>query len=146
MILMGDGCSEDGHDPVPEYLIHCPFKAVYGVHHEVDGGIKEFLGLFGIKVSDQLSGVLDVGEQDRDLLAFALQGTSRGQNLVGQVMGGIRQRLRFWGPLTFWLNDWRNRRKKMVAAGITKAASRWIDIVTRRAGQLQFDATGITKP
>jgi hypothetical protein len=112
----------------------------------VDGGIKEFLGLFGIKVSDQLRGVLDVGEQDRDLLAFALQGTSRGQNLVGQVLGGIRQRLRFWGPLTFWLNDWRNRGKKMVAAGITKAASCWIDMVTRRAGQLQFDATGITKP
>jgi len=119
---------------------------MHGLHHEVDGGIKEFLGLFGVEVPDQLSGVLDVGEQDRDLLTFALQGTSRCQNLVGQVMGGIRQRLRFWGPLTFWLTDWRNRRKKIVAAGITKAASRWIDMVTRRAGQLQFDTTGITKP
>ncbi len=47
---MGDWRSEDGHDAVAEHLIHRPFKAMDGLHHDVNGRIEELLGRFRIEV------------------------------------------------------------------------------------------------
>jgi hypothetical protein len=35
-------------------LIHCALKTVYGVHHALQGRIKESLGGFRVEVADQL--------------------------------------------------------------------------------------------
>ena len=42
-------------------------------------------GLFRVEVADQLRRALEVGKQHRDLLALALQGAARGENLFGQM-------------------------------------------------------------
>jgi hypothetical protein len=59
----------------------------------MDGGIEEFLGIFGVEVFDQLGGVFDVGKQNGDDLAFALKGIARGQDFVGQILWGVGERL-----------------------------------------------------
>ncbi len=71
MIFMRYGCAKQRHDAVAQHLIHRAFKAVYGIHHDMDGGIVELLGIFRVEVPDQFSRVFDVGKADGDLFAFA---------------------------------------------------------------------------
>jgi len=52
---------------------------VHGVHHDLHRPVKESLSVLGVEPLDQLGRALDVGEQDRDLLALALQGVAAGQ-------------------------------------------------------------------
>ena len=61
-----------------------------GLHHSLQHGIEDLAGLLGIAVRQQLHRALEVGEEDRDLLPFAFEGTLRGQDLLGEVLGGIR--------------------------------------------------------
>jgi hypothetical protein len=63
---------------------------VHGVHHVVESGIEELLGSFGIEAADELRRVFEVGKQHGDPLAFAFQGTLRGQDLLGEIRRGIR--------------------------------------------------------
>ena len=49
---MGNGGTEQRHDAVAQDLIHCPFKPVYGVHHNVNRRVEELLGCFRIEVFD----------------------------------------------------------------------------------------------
>ena len=42
-----------------------------------------------VALGEQLHRALEVGEEDRDLLALALQGSLGGENLVGQVLGSV---------------------------------------------------------
>jgi len=44
---------------------------VDGLHHPLKHGIQDLSGLLGITVREQLHGALEVGEEDRDLLALA---------------------------------------------------------------------------
>jgi hypothetical protein len=55
----------------------------------MQGRVKELPGLFRIKARDQLRGAFDIGEQHGDLLALAFQVTTRGQNFLSQVFGGV---------------------------------------------------------
>ena len=91
MVFMGDRCPKDRHDAVPKDLIHRAFKAVDGFHHDMDGRVEELLGVFWVKVADQLGRVFDVGKQHGDLLAFAFQGTPGGENFFGEVRWRVGQ-------------------------------------------------------
>jgi hypothetical protein len=73
---MGNGSAKEGHDAVAQHLVHRAFKAVYGVHHAVDGRVQKLLGGFRVEVFDQLGRVFDVGKQHGHLLAFAFQGSA----------------------------------------------------------------------
>ena len=88
MILVPNGGTEQRHDAVTEHLIHRALKAVHGVHHVVQGRIEELLRGFGIEVIDQLSGVFDVGKQDRHLLAFACR-TGRAARILSVRWDGV---------------------------------------------------------
>jgi hypothetical protein len=48
--------------------------------------------LLGITVGQQLHGPLEIREEDRDLLALAFERGLRGQDLLGEVLGGVRRR------------------------------------------------------
>jgi len=61
---------------------------VHGVHHVLEGRIKECLGGFRIKVTDQFSRPFEVGKEHGDLLAFAFQGTAGGEDLLSKI-GGV---------------------------------------------------------
>jgi hypothetical protein len=71
MVLVGEGCTEEGHDPVAHDLVHRALVAVDGLHHVLEDGIEELPRLLGITVGEQLHRTLEVGEEDGDLLALA---------------------------------------------------------------------------
>jgi hypothetical protein len=71
MVLVGEGCTEEGHDPVAHDLVHRALVAVDGLHHVLENGIEELPRLLGITVGEQLHRTLEVGEEDGDLLALA---------------------------------------------------------------------------
>ncbi len=58
--------------------------AMHGRHHALQHRIEQLPRLLGIAVGQQFHGALEVGKQDRDLLALAFQGTARGQDLLGK--------------------------------------------------------------
>jgi hypothetical protein len=92
VILVGERGTEERHDPVAHHLIDRALVAVDRLHHSLEHRIEELARLLGVAVGEQLHGALEVGEEDRDLLALALQGGLRGQDLLGEVLGGVRLR------------------------------------------------------
>jgi hypothetical protein len=47
---------------------------------------------FGIEAADEFRGVLEVGKEHGDLLAFAFEGGLGGEDFLGQIARGIAQR------------------------------------------------------
>ncbi len=94
---MGQRRAEEGHDAVAQHLVHRALEAVYGVHHGVQGRVEELLGGFRVEIPDQLGRVFDVGEQHRDLLAFACQGATGGEDLLCEMGRGIGEGRAFLG-------------------------------------------------
>jgi len=89
VIFMGERCAEEGHDAVAHHLIHGAFVSMDGLHHQREDGIENLTHFFGITVSEQLHGALDIGEQDRDLLPLALEGGLGGEDPLGEMFGGV---------------------------------------------------------
>jgi hypothetical protein len=89
MVLVRDRRPEQRHDPVAHDLIHRALVAVDGLHHPFQDGVEKLPGLLRIAVGQQLHRALEVGEQHRDLLALAFQGTLGGEDLLGEVLGSV---------------------------------------------------------
>ncbi|HWC04162.1 MAG TPA: hypothetical protein VHF87_15500 [Methylomirabilota bacterium] len=96
VVFVGDRCSKQRHDPVAHHLVHRAFVAVDRLHHPLEHGVEKLAGLLGVTVGEQLHRALEVREQHRDLLALPFQRAPRGQDLLGEVPGGVR--LRGSGP------------------------------------------------
>ena len=101
MVLVGQRRAEERHDPVTHNLVDGAFVAVNGFHHVFEDGVEELARLLGIAVGKQLHRPLQIGEEDRDLLALALQRALGGEDLLGQVLrrvclGGVESWLH-WG-------------------------------------------------
>jgi len=62
---------------------------VDGLHHPFEDGIEELAGFFRIPIGEQFHRALEVGEEDRDLLALTFQGGLRGQDAFGEVLGSV---------------------------------------------------------
>ncbi len=75
MILVGQRCAEQRHDPVAHDLVDGPLVAVDRFHHAFEDGIQELARLLGVPIGEELHRALQVREEDRDLLALALEGT-----------------------------------------------------------------------
>ena len=73
VILVGDRRAEERHDAVAHHLVHRALVAVDGLHHPLEDGVEELARLLGVAVGEQLHGALEVGEEDGDLLALALE-------------------------------------------------------------------------
>jgi hypothetical protein len=73
MIFMRDWRPKQGHNPIAHDLIHGAFVAVHGRHHALQHRAEELARLLGVAVSQEFHGALEVGKQDRDLLALAFQ-------------------------------------------------------------------------
>jgi hypothetical protein len=89
VILVRERRAKQRHDPIAHHLVHRALVAVNGLHHAFQHGVKEFTGLLGIAVGEQLHRALQIGEEDRDLLALAFQGRLGRQDLLGEVLGGV---------------------------------------------------------
>ena len=77
---------------------------MHGLHHALEDRVEELPGLLGIAVGQQLHGTLEVGEEHRDLLAFAFESAPGGEDLLGEVLRGIGLR-----GLEAWLDTSRQR-------------------------------------
>ena len=76
VILMRDRRPKQGHNAIAHDLVHGAFVAVHGRHQALQHRVEELARLLGVAVSQEFHGALEVGKQDRDLLAFAGQGTA----------------------------------------------------------------------
>jgi hypothetical protein len=77
VVLMRHRRSKQCHDAVAHDLIHRALIAVHSRHQALEHRIQDVPRLFGVAVGEQFHRALEVGEQYRDLLAFALQGAAR---------------------------------------------------------------------
>jgi len=85
MVLVGQRRAEERHDPVAHDLVHGPLVAVDGLHHVFQDRVEEFARFLRVTVGQKLHRALEVGEKHRDLLALALEGSLRGENLLREV-------------------------------------------------------------
>jgi hypothetical protein len=102
MVFMGDGRAKERHDAIAQHLIHRALEAVHGAHHAVEGGGQQPLGSFRIEATDELRRTHEVGEEYCDLLAFALQRTHSGAELLGKV----RRNGGEWRTRGRWRSNW----------------------------------------
>src|SRR5206468_12942826 len=91
-VFVGNGSAKQRHDAIAKHLVHCAFEAVHGVHHEMDGGIEELLGGFGIEPSDEFGRVLEVGKEHGHLLALTLQSGAGCEDLVAEMGRRVGER------------------------------------------------------
>ena len=89
VILVGERRAEQRHDPVAHHLVDRALVAVDGLHHVLEDGVEELPRLLGISVGQQLHRALEVGEEDGDLLALALERGLRSQDRLGEVLGRV---------------------------------------------------------
>ena len=90
MILLGDGGAEQGHDPVPQHLVHRALAVVDRLHHPLEHGVENPSCLLGVAVGEQLHRALHVGEEHGDALALAFEGDLRREDLLGEVLRDVR--------------------------------------------------------
>jgi hypothetical protein len=89
VVLVGERGAEERHDPVAHDLVHGALVAVHGFHHPFQHWVEQLARLLGITVGEQLHRALEVGEEHRHLLALALESGLGGEDLLGEVLGGV---------------------------------------------------------
>jgi hypothetical protein len=92
VVLVRQRRAEERHDPIAHHLVDGALVAVHRLHHPLDHRVEDLSSLLGVAVGEQLHRALEVSEEDRDLLALPLEGGLGGQDLRGEVLGGVRLR------------------------------------------------------
>ena len=92
---MSDRRAEERHDAVAGELVHRTLEAVHPLGEELEEAIEDVVPLLGIELLGELHRALHVGEEHRHLLALALEGTARCEDLLGEVLRGVRARIAF---------------------------------------------------
>jgi hypothetical protein len=89
MVFEGHGGPKKSHQAVSQELIHRPLIAMDGFSHQPQGLVHDLVHRFGIQTLGQPRRLHDVTEEDGHLFTLALQGAAGGQDLFGQISGGI---------------------------------------------------------
>ena len=77
MIFVRDGSAKEREDAIAGGLSHIALVAMDRVHHELQGGIDQAAGVFGVEVFDEIHRALDIGKEGGDYPALAVCGASR---------------------------------------------------------------------
>ncbi len=85
VVLVGERSTEEGEHPVAEKLVDGAFVSVDGCHPPGEEVVEELDHLFGIDPAGEVGRADQVGEEDRDDLAFALDLAAPGHHLLGEV-------------------------------------------------------------
>ena len=94
VVLVGEGCAEEGHNPVTGELVDRPLVLVDLIHENTKAAVHDAVDLFRVELLGEGGEVRDVGEEDGDELALTLHGASRGENLVREKLGRVGVGLR----------------------------------------------------
>ena len=89
VVLVGERRAEERHDAVAHDLVDRALVAVDGLHHPLEHRVEELPRLLGVAVGEQLHRALEVGEEDRDLLALAFEGGLGVEDAFGEVLRGV---------------------------------------------------------
>ena len=95
VVLVGQGRSEQRHDPVAQHLADRPLIAMDGFHHPLQDRIENPARFLRVAIGDQFHRSLHIGEQHGNLLALALLGGLRREDHLGEPLPGIAFR---YGP------------------------------------------------
>ena len=93
VILVRNRRAEQRHDPIACVLVDRPLEEVHALGQDLEEAVENAVPLLGVELVRQLHRALHVGEQHRHLLALALQGGLRLEDLVGEVLRGVRARV-----------------------------------------------------
>ena len=103
VVLDGDRCPEQRHDAVTHDLVHGAAVAPHGLDHRLEHRIERRPRVLGIARGQQCHRALQIREQDRDVLALALEGDPRGGDGGGLGCGFTERRsARLADSLTYW--------------------------------------------
>src|SRR5262245_25062312 len=97
MILVRDRGAEERHDPVAGVLVHRPLEPVHAVGEKLKEAVQDGVPSLGIDLLGEFHRALHVGEEDRHLLALALEGGLRGENPLDEVARRVRTEVTRWG-------------------------------------------------
>ena len=92
VILQGKRGAEERHDAIAQGLADDSLVAVDGFDHLFQDCIEELMGLLRIAVGQERERVLDVGEEDGDVLALALESRPRGKHALSEMPWSLRRR------------------------------------------------------
>ena len=98
VILVRDRRAEERHDAVARVLVHRALEPVHALGEDREEAVEDLVPLLGIDLLGQLHRPLHVGEEDGHLLALALERGARREYLLGEVLRGVRARVRCGGP------------------------------------------------
>jgi hypothetical protein len=82
---VGYGGTEQGHDAIPGVLVNGAFETVYLCGDQLEAAIDDLVHLLRVELLGQGREASHIGKQDGNLAAFPFQGTTRVQDLLGQV-------------------------------------------------------------
>jgi hypothetical protein len=122
VVLMGNGRSEQCHDPVAHDLIDRALIAMDRFHHVLENRVEHPTGFLGVTVGQQLHRAFEIGKKHGDMLALALERTSGGENLLGEVPRGVA----VWSANFYLRGEWA-RAVEQLATFSTKFLPGWID-------------------
>src|SRR6266705_7133588 len=127
VVLVRDRRPEEGHDPVARVLVHRSLEAVHAVGEDGEEAVEDPVPRLGVHLLGELHRALHVGEEDGHLLALALEGGARGEDLLGEMTGGVGARRL---PL-----GWRPDRPRRCAAVVAEPCARGdVGVALRAAG------------
>ena len=91
VVLVGHGCAEEGHEPVPEELVDGALVAVDLDEHQLERAVDEGVDVLGIEGLGEGREAGGIGEEHRDLLALARERGAVLQDPLGQVGRRVRR-------------------------------------------------------
>jgi len=92
VVLMGEWRAEEGHDPIAHDLVDGSLVVMDCFHHSLEHRVKDLARLCRVAVGQQFHRALQVRKQHPHELPFTFQRTPRGENLLGEMPGRIRDR------------------------------------------------------
>ncbi len=98
VVLVRDRGAEQRHDAVAGELVDGPLEAVDAVGEDGEEPVEDAVPLLGTDAGGEAHRLLHVGEEDRHLLALALDAAPRGEDLLHEMVGRVRGWLRHRFP------------------------------------------------
>src|SRR5437660_11062870 len=123
VVLVGDRGAEERHDAVAGVLVDGPLIAVDAVREDPEEAIEEAMPLLGIDALGELHRARDVGEEDGDRLALALERALGGEDLLDEVARRVGARL-----------GGGRRHRQACAAAVAEPRPGWVLVSAGRAG------------
>src|SRR5262249_7185702 len=90
VVLVCDGCAEEGHDAVARVLVYRALEAVHTLGEDREEAVHDAVPFLGVEALRELHRPLHVGEQHRHLLALTLEHAAGAEDLLAEVLRGVR--------------------------------------------------------